>query len=355
MRDFFISYTKVNEDWARWIAWQLKQEQYSCYIQALDFVAGQDFVECMKDALENSRQMISVLSPAYFSSTFAQKELQAAYAADMALPVRVEQCQIPKLYRTKIYIDLVGLPLSEARKALIDGVRASRIGRASGEAVPFPGRPVVDEAPQPMVDEKKRRSARRLRVLFLGAGAETGLDLQGEYRQIRDVISKAKYGKKIALKGVFDVTAETLFHTLNKYEPDVFHFAGKQDAGRVLLNDASGGVVAIPESALTGMFRSLDTGIRLVILDTCYSLQCAAEIAGTVECAMGVKSFIYDDEAALFYPALYRAIAAGKSIRDACGQASAYAQMKGVPKSRTPQLRCRKGVDPGRLHLVSES
>ena len=43
-RDFFVSYTGVNESWARWICVQLEQAGYTTVSQALDFRPGQDFV-----------------------------------------------------------------------------------------------------------------------------------------------------------------------------------------------------------------------------------------------------------------------------------------------------------------------
>jgi len=143
-----------------------------------------------------------------------------------------------------------------------------------------------------------------------------------------------------------------LFSKLNKFSPDVFHFSGRQDAGRIIMSTAGGGVTTIPEEALAGMFRSLE-GIQLVILDTCYSLESARKITDAVDCAIGVRSWIYDEEATQFYSAFYRAVATGRSLKDACGQAVAYCQMKKVPKSRLPELVCRRGIDAQGIRLVS--
>ncbi len=117
------------------------------------------------------------------------------------------------------------------------------------------------------------------------------------------------------------------------------------------MSKAGGGVTTIPEDALAGMFRSVE-GIRLVILDTCHSLESARKITETVDCAIGVRSWIYDEEATMYYSAFYRAISAGRTLKDASGQATAYCQMKGVPKSRLPELICRRGVDAGRIRLA---
>lgn len=42
-RDFFISYTRVNLPWARWIAVELERAGYSTVLQDFDFARGADF------------------------------------------------------------------------------------------------------------------------------------------------------------------------------------------------------------------------------------------------------------------------------------------------------------------------
>ena len=40
MKDFFISYTGADQQWAEWIAWQLDHAGYTTILQAWDFHAG---------------------------------------------------------------------------------------------------------------------------------------------------------------------------------------------------------------------------------------------------------------------------------------------------------------------------
>ncbi len=37
MKDFFISYTAKDRQWAEWVAWQLESAKFSTVIQAWDF------------------------------------------------------------------------------------------------------------------------------------------------------------------------------------------------------------------------------------------------------------------------------------------------------------------------------
>ena len=65
-RDFFVSYTGVNESWARWIGVQLERAGYTTVSQALDFRPGHDFVHEMQAAVTSAARTIAVLSPGLF-------------------------------------------------------------------------------------------------------------------------------------------------------------------------------------------------------------------------------------------------------------------------------------------------
>ena len=60
-KDFFISYTKADRQWAEWIAWQLDQAGYSLVIQAWDFGPGKNFVWEMHNATIQTERTIMVL------------------------------------------------------------------------------------------------------------------------------------------------------------------------------------------------------------------------------------------------------------------------------------------------------
>src|SRR5687767_1865415 len=120
-RDFFVSYTSSDREWADWIAWTLQQDGYACVLQSQDFVPGQDFIEGMRTGLNTSSQMIAVSSEAYFAAPYARQELNAALARDplgerrSLLPVRVQDCDMRDLMRSRIHIDLVGLDSEQAK------------------------------------------------------------------------------------------------------------------------------------------------------------------------------------------------------------------------------------------------
>src|SRR5262245_34562235 len=115
MKDFFISYTKADRNWAEWLAWQIEEAGYQVTIQAWDFRPGGNFVLDMHSAALESERTIAVLSPDFLKSGFTQPEFAAAFAQDptgknsILVPVRVRECKPGGLLGQIVYIDLVGL------------------------------------------------------------------------------------------------------------------------------------------------------------------------------------------------------------------------------------------------------
>jgi TIR domain len=128
-RDFFVSYTGADRAWAEWIAWQLEDDGWTTVLQAWDFHPGDNFVERMRDALEQADRTIALLSPAYLASPYASDEWTGAFLHDKdregrLLPVRIEKCDPPRLLATRVYVDLVGLGRQAARTRLLEGGQA---------------------------------------------------------------------------------------------------------------------------------------------------------------------------------------------------------------------------------------
>ena len=130
-KDFFVSYTGQDQQWAEWIAFQLEHAGYTTVIQAWDFKPGENFVELMHQASSTSTCTIGVVSEAYLSRAAPSSEWTAAVAAGLHgqphafIPVRIQDFRIPGLLAPVIYIDLAGKDEKAALKALLDGIRQS--------------------------------------------------------------------------------------------------------------------------------------------------------------------------------------------------------------------------------------
>ena len=134
-REFFISYTRTDTQWAEWIAGTLESNGQSCYLQAWDFRPGDNFVLNMHKALKNSERFIAVLSDDYLKSMYCQAEWAAAFTKDpnsekrFFIPVRVADIKPNGLFAAIIYIDLFGKDGPTAEKALLHGVDTKDIPR----------------------------------------------------------------------------------------------------------------------------------------------------------------------------------------------------------------------------------
>lgn len=115
---------------AEWIAWQLEESGYTVIFQPWDFRPGGNFVRDMDRGIFECERTIAVLSPDFLKSEYTIREWTAALLKDpsgekrLLLPVRVRDCESVSLLGTITYIDLLGKTESEAKKALLDGVKS---------------------------------------------------------------------------------------------------------------------------------------------------------------------------------------------------------------------------------------
>jgi TIR domain len=132
IRNFFISYTAVDRQWAEWIAWELEEAGYTTILQAWDFTPGSHFVTAMHLATQITERTIAVLSRAYLESAYSEQEWQAAWADDPSgverklLVLRIEDCPRPGLLGQVVSEDLFGVGKELARTRLLTAVQEGR-------------------------------------------------------------------------------------------------------------------------------------------------------------------------------------------------------------------------------------
>ena len=127
MKDFFISYTGKDVDWAIWISKILEEANYSTILQAKDFRPGSNFVYEMFKAVE-AKQTIAVYSADYFASIYTMPEWGAAFQSDPTgakrtiIPIKVKPCELPQMLKSIVYVDLVGKDQETSKKLIIEAV-----------------------------------------------------------------------------------------------------------------------------------------------------------------------------------------------------------------------------------------
>ena len=166
MQKYFVSYNRVDRDWAEWIAWVIEGCGYRAVIQAWDFAPGSVWPAEMQKAVTDCDATVCVLSPDFLTSNFTAAEWQVAFSDDpvgakrQLIPVKVRACEPDGFLKTRVYIDVVGRSREEARDTLRRALSGERT-KPGAEPV-FPG----GAPPEPAFPAKTARYALVLEGTF---------------------------------------------------------------------------------------------------------------------------------------------------------------------------------------------
>lgn len=203
--------------------------------------------------------------------------------------------------------------------------------------------------------EAPRPAIKRCQILFFAANptATSRLSLEEEARTITEKIRAAKFRDAIELTTAWAVRPDDLLQYLNERDPTIVHFSGHGGGvtGLVLQRD-SGDAILVKARALRELFKNFKGKVRLVVLNACYSQVQAKAIAKEIDCVVGMRVSIGDEAARVFAASLYRAIAFGRSIKEAFDQGKTALRLQGIPEADTPILISRKGVHPSKVYLT---
>lgn len=147
---FFISYAGPDRAWAEWVAWHVEDAGYAVELDKWHWLAGQNFVTSMSDALDRCDWVIALYSTIYFErSRFTT--IEWTQAIDRLIPIRIESVpitKIPAVLRRLIFVDVFDMTDEQARRALITAVTREPQGtpvveplRPDGSASRSPRRP----------------------------------------------------------------------------------------------------------------------------------------------------------------------------------------------------------------------
>ena len=184
-----------------------------------------------------------------------------------------------------------------------------------------------------------------LRVLFLAANPHPTrrLELDEEIRLIELRLRGSLHRDYIALKSRWALRAEDLLDALNAEAPDIVHFSGHGDQDGICLVDESGGILAVSGVALRDAFASAGKGVRLVVLNSCFSESQATEMVEGVGAVIAMRRQIGDVAARRFSAAFYGALGYGCSLLDSFAQGLALLGLQGMADASVPQLLLAEG------------
>lgn len=154
------------------------------------------------------------------------------------------------------------------------------------------------------------------KILFLAANPlETArLQLDKEYRIIKERLHRNTHYD--FLNPEFALTVDNLIQVMNQ-KPSIVHFAGHGEKEGIMLADANNEPVLMSERPLKRLFKQHHEDIKLVVLNSCYSLTQAELISKFGIYVIGIENKLKDDLALRFSAGLYIGLSEGKSIEQA--------------------------------------
>lgn len=138
MKDFFVSYTGIDLQFATWVAELLESEKYSVVIQAWDFRPGDNFVAKINESLRECKKLIVILSKNYLKSKWCETEWTVKLEEQIRLneqriiPIRIDSVDLEGLLSPIIYIDIVDKLESEAKQEILNGIQEEAVRKSKG-------------------------------------------------------------------------------------------------------------------------------------------------------------------------------------------------------------------------------
>ena len=124
MADIFVSYTGVDRKWAFWIGIELEKLGHAPHLHDWEIPAGGNIAKWMEERHSAADHVLLVVSRAYLTKDYSSWERHSAQFAaasrrpNFALPVRIEDCELPPLLALIKRCDLFGLSEADARTKL---------------------------------------------------------------------------------------------------------------------------------------------------------------------------------------------------------------------------------------------
>ena len=105
-------------------------------------------------------------------------------------------------------------------------------------------------------------------------------------------------------------------HALDEYEPIVLHFSGHGDSKGLCFEDEFHTAQIVKKVALANLLRQ-QSGLRLVILNACYSREQAQSIADSTGHVIAMEGSLRDQDAIQFSREFYNALGYGRTFEAA--------------------------------------
>ncbi|MFD8812747.1 hypothetical protein ACFV23_15000 [Streptomyces sp. NPDC059627] len=173
-----------------------------------------------------------------------------------------------------------------------------------------------------------------------------------EHRDIQQSITYSRYGHTIRLDALPAARSDDLAQYLATTAPDVLHFAGRgtPDGGPRFVTDDGGEAPAAVDGLHACVTAAVARGLRLLVLNACWTDHLAKELSSIVPAAVGWQAEVADTHARDYARSLHRNLSAGESVAKAHATGCLMLGLAGC--AGLPQLHTMPGQLPEAHFLI---
>ncbi|MEB3278049.1 MAG: CHAT domain-containing protein [Lyngbya sp.] len=190
----------------------------------------------------------------------------------------------------------------------------------------------------------------KIKILILTVNPKNTekLRLDEEVREIQSALEQASYREQFEVMARWAVRVDDLQAIVLNHPSEIIHFSGHGvgEQGLALENE-SGQTEVVSTDALAGLFKLLENTVECVVLNACHSEEQAEAIHRHINCVIGMNRAIGDKAAINFARGFYRALGAGKFYDEAFAYGCNAIDLKRIPETSTPTIKCRQRLVPG--------
>jgi hypothetical protein len=185
-----------------------------------------------------------------------------------------------------------------------------------------------------------------------GGGPRSQVQVPREEKGIREAVALGPHREAFQFAHpVFAASLDELI-ACHRTERAIVHFVGHGEERRMVLvrdRDALVEMMSLEPDQLETLFRAFPTRVRLVVFNTCRSLELATHITarGVVDLSIGIEGLIPDDHAVRFAVTFYGRLSEGLPVQAAFDLAGL--QLGDLGDASRPRLFCAEGVRPDQV------
>lgn len=167
------------------------------------------------------------------------------------------------------------------------------------------------------IKERKRKEQLKVLMMMASPKQQTHLRLDEEARDMSHELALVKEATQhVEVKHAWAVRVRDIQGAVLNEKPKVLHFSGHGSPGSLCFENDQGAAQSVDADAFAD-FIALCDGLECLVLNACYSDSVAKQAARHLKAVVGCDVSVADVACIMFTKAFYRALAHGRSYKDA--------------------------------------